>query len=135
MNTGLVNSCGECKAICCQHGPGPYLPLEPEEYLENFSTSEAYNTKCMALDDSGRCSLWGTPKFPHVCKTHVCNQRIFTPKELENIEQVDERECPNCGCEWTLFKGKGNSWENECEICGHTIEWKGRMVKRGKKSF
>lgn len=128
----LVNSCFECKSVCCKHGPGPYRSLPPEDYLENFSTTEAYNTKCMALGDDNKCTLWGTKDFPHVCRTHVCNQRIFTKEELKKIEEVDDRECPNCGCEWTLNYKKGKNWYHECEACGHLIQWEAKVAKRGK---
>lgn len=132
MDVGLVNSCMECKAVCCQHGPGPHKPLSPEDYLENFSTPEAYNTKCMALSEDGKCTLWGTPDFPHVCRTHVCNQKIFTKKELSEIESVDDRECPNCNCEWTKMIDKGSTVKWVCEICDYEIEWKSKVLKRGK---
>ena len=135
MNEGLVSSCFECKAICCKHGPGPYQPLAPEEYLENFGTSDAYNTRCMALDDEGKCSIWGTPKFPHVCRTHVCNQRIFSKEELKAIDEVEDMECDNCSAEWTRGYFKDNKFHRECEVCGHLQSWKKEVVKRGKKSL
>ena len=87
----------------------------------------------MALSDEGRCTLWGTPDFPMVCRIHVCNQKIFTKKELSEIEDIEERDCPNCNAEWmkTRFKS-GNMATWECEICGYELEWKGKVVKRGK---
>lgn len=130
----LVKSCFDCKAVCCKHGPGPHRSLPPEEYLENFGTEDAYNTKCMALSEDGKCTIWGTKDFPHVCRVHVCNQKIFTPQELKEISQVDdEYECPNCEVSWTRGYDKDGTFIRECEICGHKTEWKGKVVSRGKR--
>jgi hypothetical protein len=59
--TKLIDSCADCKSICCQTGPGPYKRVTPEEYLENFGTTDNYNKECGALFD-GKCNLWGTIK-------------------------------------------------------------------------
>jgi hypothetical protein len=121
------------------HGPGPHKILPPEEYLENFGTSDAYNTKCVAFSDEGKCNLWGTAEFPLACRTHVCNVKIFTKKELDDIERVDEdRECPKCETPWMLGKWgdrKKTEWVDTCENCGHTHMWKKiNLDKKSKKT-
>ena len=89
----MINSCKDCKSVCCKTGPGPYDALPPREYLDNFGDISAYNTKCMALSNEGGCNLWGTPQFPIECRVYVCQTRSFTKKELSDIEHVFEREC------------------------------------------
>lgn len=132
----LINSCLECKTVCCKHGPGPHLPLEPETYLENFGEPEAYNTKCIALTDDNECSLWGTPSLPVECRQYVCHVKNYTEEELDTIDDIVERECPNCGCKWQILTAqKGNDWVEECEVCGHRLKWKGIIEKRGKRKL
>lgn len=132
----MINSCSECTSICCKHGPGPHVPLSPQEYLENFGTTDAYNTKCMALTDENKCSLWGTPSLPTECRTYVCQSKLFTKEQIKRINDVEERKCLNCGSEWTLMyeTTKGN-WINECEVCDFKINWKGTSIKKGKRKF
>ena len=127
----LVKSCSECKQICCKHGPGPYKLLTPEAYLENYNTTDAYNTQCAALTKDGRCSVWGTADFPIECRTHVCTNRIFTSIELSTIDCVDERVCEQCGASYTLlFEGANdNEYIVECESCGYEYKWIKEQIK------
>lgn len=130
----LVTSCKDCKTVCCKTGPGPHRKKTPEEYLENFGTVEAYNTKCMALGEDNLCTLWGTPDFPVECRTYICQSRYFSHEELKTINQVDEDfECTNCGMQWVLGKFVGSDWIHECENCGMKVRWKKKIEKRGKK--
>jgi hypothetical protein len=129
---GMISSCKDCKSICCKTGPGPHKPLMPDEYLENFGTTDAYNTKCVALKDDGLCSLWGSAKFPMECRTYVCQSRTFKPAELKKIDTVYDRECSNCDAEWQyLVNHKDGSWAQECPVCGKKYEYELKK-KKGK---
>ena len=121
----LVDSCSECQQVCCKTGPGPYKILSPEDYLENYNLTEAYNTKCAALTSRGRCSVWGTKDFPIACRVHVCTNRKFTKEELWKIEQVEDRACSNCGASYVLLyhDKKLGHWIEECENCRHNFGW------------
>lgn len=120
----MYNSCNTCKSNCCRHGKGPYKLLPPEEYLENYGAFEAYNTKCLALDDKGRCRLWGTAELPQECRTFVCTSKVYTKEQLSIISNVEEESCPNCDAKWLIVeKLDKNVWEKRCEICGLIEEW------------
>lgn len=111
----MITSCQDCKTNCCKIGPGPYRKLSPVDYLENFGTISAYNTKCTALKDDGTCNLWGTSKFPDECRTYVCQVRSFTKNELAAIRKVDWKPTMEPGadrykkCE--VRRGQGNDNE------------------------
>lgn len=120
----MIKSCSDCTNVCCRTGAGPYKLLSPNDYLENFGTSESYNTQCAALDKNNKCSIWGTKEFPTECRTHVCSNRSFTRKELLAMDRVDhERDCSKCGASYILSYIKNNQWRYECENCGYKYAW------------
>ena len=86
----MIDSCKDCKSICCKTGPGPFEELEPEDYLDNFGTTDSYNTKCSALDKDDKCELWGTSDFPLECRTYVCQNRSFSKEELDTLNKLVE---------------------------------------------
>jgi len=120
----MIRTCKSCKNVCCKTGPGRYRLVDPATYLENFGTSEAYNTKCMALDHKDRCRLWGTKDFPQECRTYVCQSRSYSLAELAKIESVEDRKCPQCGCEWMLYAEVDSKIIESCEACGHAGIWR-----------
>ena len=123
----LYNSCADCRQKCCKTGPGPYKVLEPEDYLENFGDTAAYNTKCKHLTASGRCSVWKTADFPAACRVYVCQSRRYTKEELRDIncivaldEGYDDYGCLDCKAQYVLYR---SPFEVECEICGCKWTW------------
>ena len=131
----MISSCSDCEVPCCQTGPGPHKNLPPDDYLENFGDAEAYNTKCIALTADGGCNLWGTPDFPHACRVYVCQTRSYTKDELEKIDEVIDRECPNCKSPWMVGKFISKDYHDSCEICGYLGKWKKEVVSRGKRKW
>jgi len=131
----MISSCSECTVSCCQTGPGPHKSLPPDEYLENFGDSAAYNTKCIAFVPGVGCNLWGTPEFPQACRVYVCQTRSYTPQELKRISDVIDRECPSCGCEWLIGSYIGKEYHDSCEVCGHVTHWKRDTVTKGSKKW
>lgn len=121
----MIKSCKNCKNKCCQTGPGPHVEVESEEYLENFGTAEAYNTKCVELTDCGKCNAWGTNSLPSACRVYVCQNREYSDDELETINHVTEQEdfpCPNCGSVvYLYFEEKEDLCE--CEACRYKWYW------------
>ena len=139
----MIKSCLECTNKCCFVGPGPYEALPAEEYLENFGTTESYNTKCESLGDDGLCKLWGTPDFPQECRTYVCQTREYSEAEMRHIDAFDEeRECDMCGSNLIYCKevaekdieeiNINDKWTFVCEACGHEEEWTLTKRKEGK---
>ena len=132
----MINSCEKCTTPCCRTGPGPYRNVSPEEYLENFSTSEAYNTKCIGLTDDGKCNLWLTPDLPIECRNYICQTRSYSAEELKKIDEVqDDRTCPNCKCNWMLGFWEGSFYYDTCEVCGYTIKWQRILERRGRRNW
>ena len=130
----MIKSCKQCKGNCCKTGPGPYKLLSPENYLENYSILESYNTRCMALSENNECRIWKTKELPVACRVHICTNKIFSAKERKDIESVVERECVYCEAPWTLCENISTVyvdeiptelWEYHCEVCGKTYYWKG----------
>lgn len=126
----MIKSCRQCQKKCCKTGPGPYKKLPPEEYLENFGHTDAYNTQCEALTDNGMCSIWKSPEFPIECRTYVCQSREYSQEELDTIENViEDMECLKCERPYVLITGDGkdsdgNPWYSyECEGCGYEWTW------------
>lgn len=125
----MIKSCKSCRNSCCRTGPGPYTLVTPEEYLENFSTTDSYDTQCMALGEDGKCTLWGQTNFPVECRVHICTHREFSKLELETIDQVDEcRSCKKCEASYVLLVPQGPDeddcdWLEKCENCGYTFLW------------
>jgi len=116
----LYKSCQECEQKCCKTGPGPYKTLSVEDYLENFSLSEAYNTRCKNLSLSGKCKAWGTDKLPIECRVHVCTSRSFSKKELATINKVTDFSCAMCHAQYIL---EHENFVGECEVCEHKWKW------------
>lgn len=140
----MIKSCSECKVKCCKTGPGPYEVLPPEEYLENFGTTDAYNTKCQELKPNGMCGIWGTPDFPLECRTYVCQTRKYSKEELDHIDAFQEDlECETCGSALIYAKEVkdsvdddhtvGRTWTLICETCGQTDEWQLTKASKGHK--
>ena len=121
----LPTSCSSCKAPCCQFGPGPYIHLDKNDFLENYNMPEAYNTRCVEFTKDGKCKLWGTPELPIECRTHICHNRSFTVEEIRTIEAVTNRTCKNCRTSWMLCFDDGDWSEHSmtCENCGWTGTW------------
>jgi len=141
VNLDLVKSCSDCPYNCCKIGPGPHKVLAPEEYLCGWSNPDGYNTKCEGLTKDGKCKYWGTNRLPIECRTHVCNNKIFTKAELEVIAGIstEQAPCDNCGALYLLGKsngrnGAGRIWWWECEVCGFKLEWTKTARKFGKRS-
>ena len=124
----MIKTCEECPNSCCKTGPGPYKNVSPEDYLENFATVEAYNTKCIAFTSEGKCNLWNTPDLPQECRTYICQTRSYTKKELEIIDDIFERECPNCGCSWLIGSWQNKIYFDTCEICGYQVAWEKTQI-------
>jgi len=131
----MISTCKECTTPCCQAGPGPHKNLSPEDYLAIFATAESYNTKCIGLTAEGKCNLWGTPDLPVECRNFVCQTRQYSKEELSKIDDVIERDCPTCGCEWMLGTYIGKSYHDICEVCGYTGKWSKELVSRGKRKW
>jgi len=129
----MITSCQECGVPCCQTGPGPYKNISPEDYLENFGDHSSYNTKCIALTEEGKCNLWGTTDLPMACRVYVCQTKQYSKIELQHIDEVFERECPTCGCEWLRGKFQGKEYIDTCEICGYVGKWSRELINRGKQ--
>jgi len=129
----MISSCKECEVPCCQTGPGPHKNITPEDYLENFGDIASYNTKCMALTAEGACNLWGTPDLPMACRVYVCQSKSYSKEELIKIDEVFDRECPTCGCEWVRGTYQGKIYHDICEVCGYTGKWTKEVVSRGRK--
>jgi len=132
---GMIKSCEECNMPCCKTGPGPYASFSPEVYLENYATVESYNTKCIALSSDHKCNLWGTPDLPMECRNYICQTRQYSKSELEIIADVNDRECPNCGCSWTIGSLQKNIFIDKCEICGYSAIWTKSDVASGNTKF
>ena len=130
-----ISSCSDCVDKCCETGPGPYKVLKPLKYLENYSVSESYNTKCEGLTRSGKCKYWNTSKLPAECRAYVCTKRSFTKKELEVMSTVcEDYSCNNCNSQYLLVYKENGHWVHECEICGYgivysSIRFKGYKTK------
>jgi len=134
----LVKSCVQCKSNCCKLGPGPYKTLKPEDYLENFADPQGWNTKCDGLTEDLKCRYWGTPKLPVECRTFVCNNKLFSKKDLKLIDDVDEDyPCIHCGMQFTIgeWNTKTKSWDRWCEACGWRMEWHGKVVKDSNRKY
>jgi len=123
-----ISSCKDCTNICCKIGPGPYTIVNRNKFLENFGDSDGYNTKCDGLRRNNTCKYWKTKKFPQECRQFVCQNRLFSKKELEIIENIDETKCWYCGCPWTIYWG-GRNFEFECEICEAKWSWKRKDIR------
>lgn len=130
--TTLYKSCKECKQKCCMTGPGPHKVLTPKKYLENFGTTDSYNTKCESLTKAGNCKLWKTPKFPTACRTHICTSREFSKQEIDTINLIfdttDTHGCPKCKGGYVIYH---NKMLTECEICG--FKWRWRRIPVAKE--
>jgi len=129
----MIKSCEECEVPCCQTGPGPHQNVAPEDYLENFGDHASYNTKCIALTAEGACNLWGTSDLPMACRVYVCQSKSYTKLELEQIDEVFERECPNCGSEWLRGRFEGKNYIDICEMCGYEASWNKETISKGKR--
>lgn len=117
----MIDSCSDCKTICCKHGPGPWKKLPPKEYLSNYGIADSYNTQCEKLVNGG-CSIWDKPEFPVECRAHICHVRKFSKKELKQIRTVAEIACFHCDRDWTyLTPIKGSDkYLQKCDCCGNT---------------
>ena len=129
----MIKSCKKCTTPCCVTGPGPYAYVSPEEYIENFSLIEGYNTRCSALTETGKCSLWGTKHLPQECRVYICQTRSFSKDELKVINNVFERTCPKCECVWMLGSQHEGLYVDKCEVCGFERIWDETVVYEGNE--
>lgn len=125
----MIKSCAECTSKCCKTGPGPYKKLSPEEYLEVFGLSDAYNKACKHHNlKTGHCNVWGTPGLPIECRTYVCQTREYSDLELDTIDNIEEDyECEGCGSSYMINdspEGNDELFIVKCEICNHTNKWR-----------
>jgi len=131
-NDQMIKSCKECKTVCCKIGPGPHVPIESEDFLEEYDNISNYNKQCIELSDDNKCTLWNSNSLPIECRQFVCCQREYSEQELKTIAHVVEVECPYCGAEWTIELSKMDL-AYACEGCGSLIDWKykRREIKNG----
>jgi len=93
----MIKSCKDCETPCCRTGPGPWDSQTHQTYLDNFNTTAGYNTECEHYCQNRGCTVWGTAKFPLVCRTFICNVRQFSEDEINEIDRI-EREV-----EWSHY--------------------------------
>ena len=58
---------------------------------------------------------------------------VYPIKDDQDIDEVFERECPTCGCEWLRCKYQKIGYVETCEICGYVGKWSLELVNKGKQ--